>query len=77
MGQLIHIEVLDHLIIAEKDYANLAHIGIMDQLKKSKLFEIIEPKKGAGAIENRYGEKAGRKTKGFGYCEEIESSRCC
>lgn len=45
VGQLIHIEVLDHLIITEENYASLADRGVMDQLKKSGLFEIMGPER--------------------------------
>ena len=45
VGKLINIEVLDHLIITEENYASLADMGIIDQLKKSGLFEIMGPEK--------------------------------
>lgn len=45
VGKLINIEVLDHLIITEDNYASLADMGIIDQLKKSGLFEIMGPEK--------------------------------
>jgi len=45
VGKLINIEVLDHLIVTEKNYVSLADLGVMDQLKKSGLFEIMGPEK--------------------------------
>ncbi|PCJ94764.1 MAG: DNA repair protein [Flavobacteriaceae bacterium] len=45
VGKLINIEVLDHLIITEENYASLADLGIMEKLKKSGLFEIMGPEK--------------------------------
>ncbi len=45
VGKLINIEVLDHLIITEENYASLADMGIMDKLKKSGMFEIMGPEK--------------------------------
>lgn len=41
VGQLINIEVLDHLVITEKHYASFADLGIMEELKHSGLFEIV------------------------------------
>lgn len=45
VGQLINIEIIDHLIITEENYASLADMGIIDKLKKSGMFEIMGPEK--------------------------------
>ncbi len=45
VGKLINIGIMDHLIITETDYASFADLGIMDELKKSGLFEIMGPEK--------------------------------
>ncbi|WP_431121050.1 JAB domain-containing protein [Flagellimonas flava] len=45
VGKLINIEVADHLIITEDDYASFADEGIMDKLKNSGLFEIMGPER--------------------------------
>jgi len=45
VGRLINIEIIDHLIITEEDYASLADMGIIDKLKKSGMFEIMGPEK--------------------------------
>lgn len=42
VGKLINIEVIDHLVISEEKYTSFIDEGIMDQLKKSGLFEIVE-----------------------------------
>ena len=42
MGKLININVLDHLVITEEGYTSFADEGIIDELKKSGLFEIVE-----------------------------------
>ncbi|NDV42943.1 JAB domain-containing protein [Flagellimonas sediminis] len=41
VGKLIKVEVLDHLVITETHYTSFADQGVMDQLKKSGLFEIM------------------------------------
>lgn len=45
VGKLINIEVLDHLVISEKTYTSFKDEGIMDELKKSGFFEIVEREK--------------------------------
>ena len=42
VGKLISINVLDHLIITEESYTSFKNEGIMDTLKKSGLFEVVE-----------------------------------
>jgi len=44
-GKLISIEVTDHLIISETGYLSLADRGIIKQLQKSGLFEIVDREK--------------------------------
>lgn len=45
VGKLISINVLDHLIITEESYTSFKNEGIMDQLKKSGLYEVVEREK--------------------------------
>lgn len=45
IGKLISIEVVDHLVITEESYISFEDKNIMDQLKKSGLFEIVEREK--------------------------------
>lgn len=45
VGRLINIEIVDHLIITEENYASLADMGVLDKLKKSGMFEIMGPEK--------------------------------
>lgn len=45
VGKLINIEVLDHLVISEKTYTSFKDDGIMSELLKSGLFEIVEREK--------------------------------
>jgi DNA repair protein RadC len=47
VGKLINIEVIDHLIITDESYTSLADKGIIDELKKSGLFEVVGPEKKA------------------------------
>ena len=42
VGKLINIEVLDHLVISEEEYTSFADKGIIEKLRKSGLFEIVE-----------------------------------
>ncbi len=44
-GKLLQIEVLDHLVITETDYTSFEDQGVMDELRKSGLFEIMGPEK--------------------------------
>jgi len=45
VGKLIKVEVLDHLVITETHYTSFADQGVMDELKKSGLFEIMGPER--------------------------------
>jgi len=42
VGKLINIEVIDHLVISEKNYTSFEDEAIMVKLRKSGLFEIVE-----------------------------------
>lgn len=42
VGEIINIDVIDHLIISEKDHISFANAGIMAQLKNSDTWRIIE-----------------------------------
>ena len=45
VGKLIKVEVLDHLVITETNYTSFADQGVMDELQKNGLFEIMGPEK--------------------------------
>ena len=45
VGKLINIDVIDHLVITEENYISFADQGIIDDLAKSGLFEIVEREK--------------------------------
>ncbi|USD25098.1 JAB domain-containing protein [Flagellimonas marinaquae] len=45
VGKLIKVEVLDHLVITETNYTSFTDQGVMDELQKSGLFEIMGPEK--------------------------------
>ena len=45
VGQLIDVKVLDHLIISEESFASFDNLGIMEELRHSGLFEIVERQK--------------------------------
>ncbi|GHE73135.1 hypothetical protein GCM10011340_32080 [Roseivirga thermotolerans] len=45
VGKLININVLDHLVISEESYTSFADEGIIEELKSSGLFEIVEREK--------------------------------
>lgn len=42
VGQIIRIEVLDHLIITEKSYTSLADKGVFSTIKKSNRYKVID-----------------------------------
>ncbi|NER13383.1 DNA repair protein [Leptobacterium flavescens] len=42
VGKLIGIEVIDHLIISEESYTSFATEGIIEELKQSGLYEVVE-----------------------------------
>ncbi|CAA0198552.1 DNA repair protein [Tenacibaculum maritimum] len=42
IGQFIKIEIIDHLIISEKEYISFADEGIIEELQKSTSFTIMD-----------------------------------
>lgn len=42
VGEIINIDVLDHLIISETKHVSFADLGIMDQLRASDTWRLIE-----------------------------------
>lgn len=42
VGEIINVQVLDHIIIAENDHISFDQLGIMDQLRASDTWRIIE-----------------------------------
>lgn len=45
VGQLIKIDVIEHLIISEEGFTSLSDNGTIDRLKKSGLYEIVDKEK--------------------------------
>jgi DNA repair protein RadC len=45
-GNMLAIEVLDHLVITEKGYTSFVDIGVMDELRQSGRYELIDKEKG-------------------------------
>jgi len=45
VGKLINIEVIEHLIISEKEYTSFADMGIIKELQNSGAFEIVDKEK--------------------------------
>ena len=41
-GQLLKIDVVDHLVISEKKFFSFGDEGLIDELKKSARYEILE-----------------------------------
>lgn len=41
VGSILEIEVLDHLIITETDYSSFESEGILDRIKKSGMYEVL------------------------------------
>jgi len=63
VGKLIKVEVLDHLVITETNYTSFADQGVMDELQKSGLFEIMGPEKQELEQFKIDTEKSGQKKK--------------
>jgi len=42
VGQLINIEVIDHMIISEEEFLSFENEGLMKELRNSGLYEIVE-----------------------------------
>ena len=42
VGEIINVQVLDHIIIAENDYLSFDQLGIMDQLRASDTWRVVE-----------------------------------
>jgi len=42
VGEIINVEVLDHFIISETEYLSFDELGIMDQLRASDTWRVIE-----------------------------------
>jgi len=40
-GKMLNIEVCDHIIISEKDYLSFENDGLMDKIRHSKLYTIL------------------------------------
>lgn len=44
-GQMLRIEVIDHLIITDKKYASFGDLGIMEQVRNSGFYELLDNEK--------------------------------
>lgn len=67
VGQLINIEVLDHLIITEESFTSFANEGIIRELKRSGLYEVVDREKAdikewRLKSEKRESEREGKKS---------------
>ena len=45
VGKLINIDVIDHLVISEETFYSFARAGVLDELKKSGLYEVVQREK--------------------------------
>ena len=50
-GNMLAVEVLDHLVITEQSYTSFVDLGIMDELKQSGRYELIDKKEYSWAQE--------------------------
>jgi len=81
VGKIINIEVIDHLIISETDYISFENENIIDEIKNSGMYEIVDRDKVNMMqwkldIERQQGEKAkaikiAKKMKGEGMDEKL------
>lgn len=63
VGKIINIDVIDHLIITESKYISFENEGILDEIKNSGMYEVVDRKKVDKIdwkldIERQNGEKA-------------------
>jgi DNA repair protein RadC len=42
VGELIHIEVLDHLVISETTFSSFEHLGLMAELRRSDSYRVLD-----------------------------------
>lgn len=47
VGELVNIRVTDHLIISERNYTSFKETGIIEDLKQSGIYEIMDPERKA------------------------------
>ncbi|MCP9751254.1 hypothetical protein EGI32_09760 [Ferruginibacter sp. HRS2-29] len=85
VGEIINIDVIDHLIITEKSHLSFADLGIIAELKASDTWRLIEKEelemrrmKEEGAIKNARKEEkknakmeVARKMKEKGMADEV------
>ena len=50
-GNMLAVEVLDHLVITEESYTSFVDLGIMDELKQRGRYELIDKKEYSWAQE--------------------------
>ncbi|MFD1000291.1 JAB domain-containing protein [Ohtaekwangia kribbensis] len=50
-GNMLAVEVLDHLVITEESYTSFVDLGIMDELRQSGRYELIDKKEYSWAQE--------------------------
>ena len=80
-GQIINIEVIDHLVISDEKYYSFQDHLIMDDLRKSGLYELVEREKAEmkavrekalkEAAEFKKAEEIAKKMKAKGYDEDL------
>lgn len=64
VGKIIEIDVIDHLIISEENFTSFLDTGELDKIKKSGLYEVLQPeedmvRKYKLEAEKKRGEKEG------------------
>jgi DNA repair protein RadC len=62
-GNMLAVEVLDHLVITEEGYTSFVDIGIMEQLKQSGRYELIDKKEYSWAQEMKMEAEWEKRTK--------------
>ncbi len=74
VGEIINIDVLDHLIISEKDHISFADAGIMAQLKNSNTWRIIEKDQlEMQQLKKQLDEKRIRKEEALGIAKKLKN----
>lgn len=76
-GQMLKIQVIDHLIISEKEFLSMADEGIIEKLEKNGRYELVDTEKAElkkfhdETVREKALQKVARKMKDKGYDIDI------
>jgi len=74
VGKMIEIEVIDHLIITEKDFYSFADNGLIKELNESGMYELVEKEqKAIQEFKLRVEKEKGEKQKAIDIAKKMKS----